>query len=88
MTQSMQKLEFMSPYAHPLCTVTCQGVKLKSPLFEMFILFWFFFLSQVNVVRIIKLSSFKIIIIQIHAPNIWTHRNVKNLAYYMILWTF
>jgi hypothetical protein len=65
MTPSMQNLEIVSLYAHPLCTVTFQGVKLKSPSFEMSILFWFvlFFLSQVNVVRIIKLSPFKIIII-------------------------
>jgi hypothetical protein len=63
MTQSLQNLEILSPYAHLLCIVTFQGVKLKSPSFEMFILFFFSFISS-NVVRIIKLSPFKIIIIK------------------------
>jgi len=35
----MQNLEIVNPYAHPLCTITFQGVKLKSFSFEMFILF-------------------------------------------------
>jgi len=59
------KLEIVSPYANPLCIVAFHGVKFKSPSFEMFICFdLFFFLSHVNVVRIIKLSPFKIIIIK------------------------
>jgi len=63
MTPSMQKLEEVSPYAHPLVYCYILGVKLKSPSFEMFIVLNFF-LSQVNVIRIIKLSPFKIIIIK------------------------
>jgi len=39
MTQSMQNLEIMSPYAHLLCIATFAVVKFKSPSFEMFILF-------------------------------------------------
>jgi hypothetical protein len=39
----MQNLEIVSPYAHPLRTITFEGVKFKSPLFEMYILFWFLF---------------------------------------------
>jgi hypothetical protein len=60
MTPSMQNLKIVSPYAHPLCI---SRVKFKSPSFEMFILFYFIFLLQVNAVRIIILSPFKIIII-------------------------
>jgi hypothetical protein len=59
MIPPMQILEIVSPYANPLCIVTFQGVKFKSPSFEMFIYF-----SQINVVIIIKLSPFKIIIIK------------------------
>jgi hypothetical protein len=32
MTQSMQNLEIVNPYAHPLCIITFEGVKLKSPI--------------------------------------------------------
>jgi hypothetical protein len=36
---SFLNLEIVSPYAHPLCTITFQGVKFLNPSFEMFILF-------------------------------------------------
>jgi hypothetical protein len=58
----MQKLEILSPYAHPLCTIIFQGFKFKRLLFFI-VLICSFFLSQVNVIRIIKLNPFQIIII-------------------------
>jgi hypothetical protein len=59
----MQKLEIVSPYAHPLCTITLQRLNLKVHHLKCLYFFFFFFSPQVNVVRIIKLSPFKIIII-------------------------
>jgi hypothetical protein len=65
MTPSMQKLEIVNPYAHALCIVTFFGGQIKkSFIWNVYIVLIFFcFLSQVSVIRIIKLRPFKIIII-------------------------
>jgi hypothetical protein len=65
MTPSMQKLEIVSPYAHPLCIATFRGSNLKVSYLKRLYCIDFIYLSFTSyyVVRIIKLCPFKIIII-------------------------